>query len=230
MTGLFLVIFGLTDSLLFLPQIIAQFGVPTDRIVLFSLDADHSLRLSTIPTLSYPVLQALAAFFTLVIVGWLLVRSRIRDGQHGRAMRVIAALLMLNIGLLIISWLDVALSASDQLAQRFTVAQGVLLVLAFLWDLLTSGAQVTNVEARRTPRVARVLLYMGYSTLAFSQVLYFTTLRGAPSNVDLGQLTNIGLMTLGTPLLLTIVLLRLARAGSDRNAESAAEGHQLPVV
>jgi hypothetical protein len=206
--GLFLVLLGLQEALLFLPQLIALFGVPTDRIILFALGG-HVLRLSQIPTLSVPVLQTLAAFFTLAIAGWYIVRRRIGDG---RATRVLAALLLLNVGLQIISWIDLALSGTDQLANRFTVAQGVLLVLAFLWDLLTSGEQVTNAHGRLTPRFARVLIYVGYSLLSFSEVLFFTTLRGSPVANSLSGWPDLGLTTLGPVVLLTIVLLRLARS------------------
>jgi hypothetical protein len=208
--GLFLVVLGLQEALLYLPQILAQFGVPTDRIIVVALGGQE-MRLSNIPTLSLPVLQMLAAFFTLVIAGWLIVRRRIGDG---RATRVLAALLLLNVGLQLIRWLHLALSASDQLANRFTAAQGVLLVLAFLWDLLTSGEQVTNAQGRLTPRFARVLIYVGYSMLSFSQVLFFTTLKGSSGAILTNDWTDLGLITLGSALLLTVVLQRLARSGA----------------
>jgi hypothetical protein len=124
------------------------------------------------------------------------------------------ALLLLNVGLQIISWIDLAFSATDQPASQFTVAQGVLLVLAFLWDLLTSGEQVTNAHGRLTPRFARVLIYVGYSLLSFSEVLFFTTLRGSPFANSLSGWPDLGLTTLGPVLLLTVVLLRLARSGA----------------
>jgi hypothetical protein len=234
--GLFLVVLGLQDALQFLPQIIAQFGVPTDRIIVIALGG-QGMRLSDIPTLSLPVLQMLAAFFTLVIAGWLIVRRRIGDGH---ATRMLAALLLLNVGLQIIRWLYLALSASDQLANRFTVAQGVLLVLAFLWDLLTSGEQVTNAQGRLTPRFARVLIYVGYSMLSSSEVLFFTALRGSSGAILSNDWTDLGLITLGSALLLTVVLQRLARSGAtpsdpSREDEGALEhgvyvrsGLQLP--
>jgi hypothetical protein len=224
--GLFLVVLGLRDVLLFLPQIIAQFGVPTHQIVLVTLGGER-MRLSTMPTLSLPVLQTLAAFFTLVIAGWFIVRRRIGGVGDVRATRVIAALLLLNVGLQVISWLDAALTATDQLANRFTVAQGVLLVLAFLWDLLTSGDQVTNTQGRLSPRFARVLIYVGYSMLSFSQVLFFTTLRGS-SNVDFtSDWADIGLTLLGIPLLLTVVLMRLARNGATPSGLGGADERTL---
>jgi hypothetical protein len=178
------------------------------------------------PTLSDPELRTVVPFVTLVMVGWLIGRRRIGDE---RATRVMAALLLLNVGLQLILWLTEAFSASDQLAQRFTVAQGVLLVLAFLWDLLTSGEQVTNGEGRLTPRFARVLIYVGYSLLSVSQVLFFTTLQGSSGYDFSGQWTGYGLRDLGIPLLLALVLLRLARSRTAPGGQGDEPGGEEGV-
>jgi hypothetical protein len=209
--GLFLTAFGLGEGLLFLPQILAYFGVPTSQVVLLTLNNDQ-VRLSNIPTLNLQVLQITAALFTLLLVGWLIVRKNV-NSRAGRDLLAIA--LLLNTGLLGIELLDVIFTATDEIALRLTAAQGVLLILAFLWDLLTSGKQITNTEGRNSPRSARVLLYAGFSLLSCSQVLFFATLGGSAGQNVGGDWTDTGLTALGIPVLLTIIMMRFARVGQQ---------------
>jgi hypothetical protein len=190
--GLFLTVFGLGEGLLFLPQILAYFGVPTTKVVLLTLND---------------------AQFTLLLVVWLIVRRAV----NRRAARdILAIALLLNAGLLGIQLLDIVFSTTDQIPLRLTVAQGVLLMLAFLWDLLTSGEQLTNTEGRNSPRSARVLLYAGFSLLSCAQILFFTTLAGSGGQNVSGDWTNIGLTALGIPALLTLIMLRFARVGQQQ--------------
>jgi hypothetical protein len=210
--GLFLTVFGLGEGLLFLPQILAYFGVPTTKVVLLTLN-DAQVTLSSMPTLNLPVLQITVALFTLLLVVWLIVRRAV----NRRAARdILAIALLLNAGLLGIQLLDIVFSTTDQIPLRLTVAQGVLLMLAFLWDLLTSGEQLTNTEGRNSPRSARVLLYAGFSLLSCAQILFFTTLAGSGGQNVSGDWTNIGLTALGIPALLTLIMLRFARVGQQQ--------------
>jgi hypothetical protein len=210
--GLFLTAFGLGEGLLFLPQILAYFGVPTSKAVLLTLN-DAQVTLSSMPTLNLSVLQITVALFTLLVVVWLIVRRAV----NRRAARdILAIALLLNTGLLGIQLLDIVFSTTDQIALRLTVAQGVLLMLAFLWDLLTSGKQLTNTEGRNSPRSARVLLYAGFSLLSCAQVLFFTTLAGSGGQNVSGDWTDIGLTALGIPALLTLIMLRFARVGQQQ--------------
>jgi hypothetical protein len=207
--GLFLTAYGLCQGLLFFPQILAYFGVPTDRVVLLTLH-QNELILSRVPTLNFAVLQITVALFTLLLVIWLVLRGAV----NSRAARdILAIALLLNTGLLGIELLDSVFATTDQIAQRLTEAQGVLLILAFLWDLLTSGKQVTNTEGRNSPHLARVLLYAGFSLLSCSQVLFFTTLGGSAGQNYGGDWTDTGLKILGIPALLTLIMLRFARIG-----------------
>ncbi|PWT75938.1 MAG: hypothetical protein C5B60_04670 [Chloroflexi bacterium] len=212
--GLFLTVYGLYAGLLFFPRILAYFGVPTGNVVLLTVQNEH-LTLSSLQLLSLPRLQLAVALFTLLLVVWLIVRRAVNT----RAARdVLATALLLNVSLLGIQVLDNVFSAADQIALRLTEAQGVLLLLAFLWDLLTSGKQVTNTEGRNSPRSARVLLYAGFSLLSCSQVLLFSTLGGSAGQNYGGDWTGTGLTALGIPVLLTVILLRFARVGQQQQA------------
>jgi hypothetical protein len=211
--GLFLTAYGLREGLLFFPKILAYFGVPTSKVVLLTLNQNEQLTLSGIPTLNLPVLQITVALFTLLLVVWLVVRRAV----NSRAARdILAIALVLNTSLLGIQLLDIVFSTTDQIALRLTEAQGVLLILAFLWDLLTSGKQVTNTEGCNSPRSARVLLYAGLSLLSCSQVLFFTTLGGSAGQNFSGDWSDIGLTALGVPALITLIMLRFARVGQQQ--------------
>lgn len=223
--GLFFVVLGVSEGLIYLPQILARFGVPIDQIVLLTVDS-RQFHLATMPTLSLPVLQTVTAFYTLVTVAWLAARRHLGSARH-----LVASLFLLNAGLQLIAWIDLFFATSNQIAEQFTVAQGLLLVLAFLWDLLTSGGQVTNAEGHQSPRFARLLLYVGYSILSFAQVLFFSTLAAAGSTFDFSDWTNIGLTALGVPLLLTVVLLRITRPAGAATAQlPGTASSALPVA
>ena len=62
---------------------------------------------------------------------------------------------------------------------RFTLAQALIILLALLWDLATSGESVTNGHGRTFPRSARVLMYCGYVVLIATVVLFLASDRSA---------------------------------------------------
>jgi hypothetical protein len=211
--GLFLTVYGVRLGIEFLPKILAYFGVPTTKVVLLTLGQNEHLTLSSITTLSLPALQIMVALFTLVLVAWFTVRRAV---NRRTARDVLAIALLLNTSLLGIQLLDIVFSTTDQIALRLTAAQGVLLILAFLWDLLTSGKQVTNTEGRNSPRSARVLLYAGLSLLSCSQVLFFSTLGGSAGLNYGGDWTDTGLTALGESVIITLIMLRFARVGQQQ--------------
>jgi hypothetical protein len=122
-------------------------------------------------------------------------------------------------GLLLIGVIYVLLANVAMLSRGYGLIPGVLIVAAFLWDFLTSGEEVTNVEGRTFPRAARVLLYAGYIMLVATIVLFFAPVT--PNSIFNQQdlffvfsadlWPRYGLLLLGVPLLLTNFLLALSR-------------------
>src|SRR6185312_6779645 len=128
---------------------------------------------------------------------------------------LVARFFVLNGALLLIGVVYLAIVNAGMFVGTFSRGVGpvaaVLIVLAFLWDFLMSGREVTNVEGRRFPRNTRILLYAGYTMLVSTLVLFFgpvtpNTIIGQPDlffvfNPDLWP--RYGLLLLGAPLLVT---------------------------
>jgi len=159
--------------------------------------------------------QMVVALATVGALAWLAVRGRL-DGEHAP---LIALYFVLNVALLLIGFLYVLLANVASLSRGFGLIPGVLIVAAFLWDFLTSGEEVTNVEGRAFPRSARVLLYAGYIMLVSTIVLFFAPVT--PNSIFNQQdlffvfsadlWPRYGLLLLGVPLLLTNFVLALSR-------------------
>jgi hypothetical protein len=155
--------------------------------------------------------QMVVALVTLGALAWLAARGRL-DIEHAP---LISLYFVLNVGLLLIGVIYVLLANVATLSRGFGLVPAVLVVAAFLWDFLTSGEEVTNVEGRAFPRAARVLLYAGYIMLISAIVLFFAPVT--PNSIfDQQDLFFVfsadlwpryGLLLLGVPLLLTNFLL-----------------------
>ena len=166
--------------------------------------------------------QLAAALFTLVALGWLAIRGRL-DAKRGF---LVARFFVLNGALLMVSVVYMAVANAGMFVGTFSrtvdPVAAVLIVLAFLWDFLMSGEEVTNVEGRRFPRHTRILLYVGYTLLVLTMVLFFgpvtpNAIIGQPDlffvfNPDLWP--RYGLLLLGVPLLVTNFVLGISRGHS----------------
>jgi hypothetical protein len=151
------------------------------------------------------------ALVTLGALAWLAARGHL-DVERAP---LISLCFVLNAGLLLIGVIYVVLANVSTLSRGFGLVPAVLIVAAFLWDFLTSGEEVTNVEGRAFPRTARVLLYAGYIMLISAIVLFFAPVT--PNSIfDQQDLFFVfsadlwpryGLLLLGVPLLLTNFLL-----------------------
>lgn len=81
-----------------------------------------------------------------------------------------------------------------------------------IWDVVTSGQQITNKDSAAAPRSGRVLLYFGYSLVAAALFLYAAALRTQGTNAPIpqylvgedGATAIAGLYLLGIPLALTL--------------------------
>jgi hypothetical protein len=83
------------------------------------------------------------------------------------------------------------------------IAQAVVLSIAVLWEVLTSGRRVTNRDGRHWPRDARVVGFLGYSLVDLSVALFINTTDGlaaAGITVKPGDFPAVGLVLLGFPL------------------------------
>ncbi len=156
-----------------------------------------------------PSLELVIAAATLVLVGVLVVRRRL--GAHER--ELLALVLALNVGLQFVSWIIAAFDQS--LAIKLSIGQAIILIIGIGWDVLMSGEQITNPDGRLFPRQVRLLLYLGYTMLVTTAVLYFTAQHvvsggGEPFFED-AQWPQLGLIFLGAPLLITVFILELSR-------------------
>ena len=57
------------------------------------------------------------------------------------------------------------------------VIAAISLIGAFVWDLLTSGNRVTNVDGRRIRRYTRVLVYLAYTLFIATVAMFFARKR-----------------------------------------------------
>ena len=181
-------------------------GVPGHNLVPFHLEG----------------IQTLVSLASLGWLGWVLYRRGIE-----RCLRPIQLVLTLNIGLQIIAWLY-DLYTQSQGVPNFSVAQAVVLLAAFMVDILLSGEAITNREGSLFPRHARVHLYFGYVLLTVAVILYFTSLRyqatggAVVSQFESDSYPQTGLIQFGVPLLLTVFLLGLWRWRASRSSGTVA--------
>lgn len=136
------------------------------------------------------------------------------------------------------NWLSDVFPAAIGASVRSSLVGGVVIVVALFWDVATSGEEVTNVHGVRVPRHARVLIYLGYVMTVACAVLFFTTLKAAPGSPSMEQMFEseqwpwLGILLLGTPLVLTVFALRLAQRRpavvgyADPGADEDAAAHQ----
>lgn len=99
--------------------------------------------------------------------------------------------------------------------QRFGAVQGVVLVAAMLWDVLMSGESFTNTGGLAVPRHTRVLIYMGYTLLVVTTVLYLGSVQvqgggSAGAKFESDIYPQLGIYALGPSLLITFFVVNLS--------------------
>lgn len=200
-TGVFLVVVGVRAALYFLDRLSADLGVPA-HIGLPALGG-HSLVFS-VPALPGSALDLAAGVVTLVVVGLAVARRQVRRPH------VLPLLVMLDLSLLVLFGVGMAFTVLDAVS-TFNVVQAVLLLLAFLWSLLTSQALFAQDDPTE-PRAARGLISIGYSVLATVILVFATLLPPSANDFSLGPMGIAGLGFLGESLAVTLFLLGLAEA------------------
>jgi hypothetical protein len=113
---------------------------------------------------------------------------------------VTVALLMAATLLLIVGDLAHVLPATMQLPEAAVAI--VMLAIGLCWDMLMSGERFTNKHSENFPRHGRLLLYIGYVSLAAACLLWTKTLQfTGESFFDEGTLPPYGIVVLGIPML-----------------------------
>jgi hypothetical protein len=155
-----------------------------------------------------------AAVGTLIWISYLLVRRR----SLREAASTLASVFLLLASLQAIDWLNDLTNGINALGALSPLLLASLFVLAVLWDFVTSGEQVTNTDTPAFPREGRILLYLGYTLVATSLLLYIGSLRdqatGAPAPDYLGvdsAAPPLGLFFLGLPMIVVTFLLSVGR-------------------
>jgi hypothetical protein len=101
-------------------------------------------------------------------------------------------------------------------AAQLSVTQALVLLIALMWDVLTSGEAITNRGGHHVPRHTRVLLYLGYIMMVAGWVLFANSMHGQSPWVltpfDSEQLPRFGIEILGLPLLVTFFVVNLGAA------------------
>jgi hypothetical protein len=148
-------------------------------------------------------IRLLAALCVLGLVLWLSVQSR----HLAAPRRLLAAALLLLAGLQIVNWSSDLALTQTAIGSLSTVAFAGVFLVAVLWDVLTSGDEITNGQSLAFPRNGRVLLYLGYTLIAESVLLYAASIQvpvtGALSADIFSTDTDatLGLLLLGLPLI-----------------------------
>ncbi|MFZ0217935.1 MAG: hypothetical protein WAM30_18540, partial [Candidatus Dormiibacterota bacterium] len=157
--------------------------------------------------LSLGVPNALSGF----MIGALLLVGVTELRRRPLPVPVLRLLLVFGLGMcglfVLYSWVFPAVTAGGA---RFDVLQGLVLLLAMLWDVLMSGEPVTNRGGLVAPRHTRVLLYLGYTIMLVTTVLFLGSLRGQGDAFESDLWPPTGIEILGAPLLITFCLVNLA--------------------
>lgn len=163
-------------------------------------------------------LKLLAALAVLGTVVWLGAnRHRVQD-----AAGLLRIGFLLLAGLQTASWFFNISDGINALGALSPMLFALLFLLAVLWDLLTSGEQVTNSGSAAYPRMGRLLIYVGYTLVSSAILLFSATVQFAPgSSATADQFTpdtdvQLGLSLLGIPSVLCIAALRLWRWPAER--------------
>jgi hypothetical protein len=188
------------------------------------------LSVAALPIIQYSTIRLVAAVLGVAVMALVaLRRRRLADP----ASPLVGALLALA-GFEAINLL---LRASAAISSANTTAVGIGLFFfgTVLWDVLTSGADITNGASAAFPRDARVLLYLGYNVVGAALLLFVTTAqRTERLAFDLGVIQNTvvsgGALYLGIPLVVLGALLRLGAWRFQERRAQAASGLLVGVA
>jgi hypothetical protein len=210
-------VFILAFALLF---VLSDLRQVVEELVDAPVDGLYSLRL--------PGIQAAVALLTLGLLTVMLARGHLVRERPP----VLRDLVMLGAGLQLLTWLSQLYRTASLTGARLSIAQGIVILVALLWELIVSGEQLTNRHTRALPRATRVLVLCGYLMLVATAVLFFSSLRehgtGAPlePQFESEAWPSLGIVQLGVPLILCLAALRL---GAFTRGRSPAPRRAAPA-
>jgi hypothetical protein len=205
--GCLIVIIGTIDGLSALDEmgtVIHPFGLQS------SGTAGHLV--TNAPYLGVEGLKSVAAMATIATVLYALATRAVH-----RLIVPISLLITLTVSLELLTWVDLLFGKTTDTTGRVALFAAVVLVVALLWELASSGEGLTNLHSAGFPRESRVMLYGGYILLVSATVLFYSNLHDAESGTlleaqfDAEQWIREGILFLGVPLVITLFLLGIKR-------------------
>jgi hypothetical protein len=197
--GLFLVMVVLLDVTGALPGILSAAGFPV-AVLQQPYRLTHDLQ-----------------FFAAVGVLIWIIRLLVRRQPLTEASKPLVSAFLLLAGLQTIDWVRDLLNGIAALGALSPLLLAGLFVLTVLWDVVTSGEQVTNTDSPAFPREGRMLLYLGSTLVATSLLLYIGSLRAqttgapAPDYLSIDSDAPLGLFVLGSSMVVLTFLLSVGR-------------------
>jgi hypothetical protein len=208
--GLLLVIIGVLIIILSLPVFLAAAGLP-----------------AVLPRHQFSLLRGMQLVASLATIGWLISLAMRRQPP---AARQLANVLKLLAGLLIVSWIIGLWNGMARLGADSDYLLAGLFFLTVFWGFVTSGDDLTGTEANTTayPRDGRILLAVSYGLVANATLLYLGALRAPrpgialPSSAINDFFTPVGLVVLGSALVIMRFVARATRAPGDGDGDGRA--------
>ncbi|MGA7417664.1 MAG: hypothetical protein WBW80_06695 [Acidimicrobiales bacterium] len=164
------------------------------------------------PNLGIEGLKSVAAMAVIAVVVYALA-----TGAMHRLIVPVSLLITLTVSLELLTWIDLLFGKTSDTTGRVALFAGVVLVVALVWELASSGEGLTNLHSRQFPRESRVMLYGAYILLVSAAVLFFSSLHDAESTTllesqfDAEQWVREGILFLGVPLVITLFLVGMQR-------------------
>lgn len=224
--GCLIVMVGTIDGLSALDEmgtVIHPFGLQS------SGTAGHLV--TNAPYLGVEGLKSVAAMATIAAVLYALATRAVR-----RLIVPISLLVTLTVSLELLTWVDLLFGKTTDTTGRVALFAAVVLVVALLWELASSGEGLTNLHSAGFPRDSRVMLYGGYILLVSAAVLFYSSLHDAESatllraQFDAEEWVREGILFLGVPLVITLFLMGIKRwrpltkPGAERLSQERGSG------
>jgi hypothetical protein len=164
------------------------------------------------PYLGVEGLKSVAAMATIVAVLYALATRAVR-----RLIVPLSLLITLTVSLELLTWVDLLFGKTTDTTGRVALFAAVVLVVALVWEMASSGEGLTNLHSTWFPRDSRVMLYAGYILLVSATVLFYSSLHDAESatlleaQFDAEEWVRDGILFLGVPLVITLFLMGIQR-------------------
>ena len=150
-------------------------------------------------------------------------------GRLKSAGGLLANALRLLIGLQLVRWLFDLLQGIAKLGADSDYLLAGLFLLTVLWGFATSGDKLTGTKANsaKYPRDGRILLTVSYTLVSSATLLYLGALHGPahdpapPSYLTTDPFTPLGLLVLGSALIIVAFVTRLTRLPAKATAAAA---------